>query len=89
MTSMNDIFQYVIAGIIVGAALWAAVRSIVRAVTSRKTSLTACTDCKLHDICQKPEGNDGENVSAGSDCLSKNAYLCRLDNNVKIKNKTR
>ena len=38
-------------------AVMAAVTSFVRAARGQKTTLTACTSCKLKDICQKPEKN--------------------------------
>ena len=54
---MSETVQYVLAGIIVAAALFAAVRAFWRAANDRKTAITACTACKLKDICQKPEKN--------------------------------
>ena len=49
--------QYVLAGLIVAAAVVAAVRSAMRAMRSKKSALTACAACKLKDVCQKPEKN--------------------------------
>lgn len=51
----NEIVQYLIAGLIVAAAVFAAARSVVRAARDRKSALTACAACKLKDVCQKPE----------------------------------
>ena len=52
---MNTITQYILAGIIVALAVVAVVRSVVKAAQGRKTALTACSGCKLYDVCQKPE----------------------------------
>jgi hypothetical protein len=57
---MNTTIQYVIATIIVAAAVFAVARAIVRAARNEKTALTACAGCKLHDICQKPEKNSAK-----------------------------
>lgn len=57
---MGEWIQYIIAGIIVGFAVFAAVRSFVRTSKSRKTALTACAGCKLQDFCQKPEKNSAK-----------------------------
>ena len=57
---MSAIMQYVLAGLIVALAVVAAVRSIVKAARGRKTTLTACTGCKLKDLCQKPEKNSAK-----------------------------
>ena len=54
---MNDVVQYILAGLIVAAAIVAAVRSVIRAASHRKSALTACAACKLKDACQKPEKN--------------------------------
>ena len=54
---MGDLIQYVLAGLIVAAAVVAAVRSVLRAMRSKKSALTACAACKLKDVCQKPEKN--------------------------------
>ena len=54
---MSNVVQYLLAGLIVAAAVFVTVRSIVCAVRGRKTALTACAACKLKDICQKPEKN--------------------------------
>ena len=53
----NNVMQYLIAGLIVVAALYAAVRAIVLTVRGRKSNLTACSGCKLQEFCQKPEKN--------------------------------
>ena len=50
---MSKTLQYVLAGIIVALAVIAAVTSFVRAARGQKTTLTACTSCKLKDICMK------------------------------------
>ena len=52
---MSEVLQYVVVGLVVAVAVVAAVRSVVRAMRDRKTTLTACTGCKLQDYCQKPE----------------------------------
>jgi hypothetical protein len=57
---MSATLQYVLVGIIVAAAVFAAVRSIWRAANHRKTALTACAACKLKDVCQKPEKNSAK-----------------------------
>ena len=57
---MNAIVQYIIAGIIVAAAIYAVVRTIVRTTRDEKTALTACAACKLKDVCQKPEKNSAK-----------------------------
>ena len=48
---MGDIIQYVLAGLIVAAAVVAAMRSALRAMRSKKSVLTACAACKLKDVC--------------------------------------
>ena len=53
----NNVVQYLVAGLIVAAALVAAVRAILLTVRGRKSNLTACAGCKLQDYCQKPEKN--------------------------------
>ena len=53
----SDTLQYILAGLVVAAAVIVAIRAFVRAIKGRKTALTACTACKLKDICQKPEKN--------------------------------
>ena len=53
----GDWFQYVLAGLIVAAAVAAAVRTVVRAASNKKSALTACAACKLKDVCQNPEKN--------------------------------
>ena len=52
-----DVFQYVLVALIVAAAVALAVRATVRAAHNKKTVLTACSSCKLKDVCQKPEKN--------------------------------
>ena len=54
---MSNAVQYLLASLIVAAAVFVTIRSVVRAVKGRKTALTACAACKLKDICQKPEKN--------------------------------
>ena len=51
----SDVFQYLIVGLIVSSALFAAVRAIILTLRGRKTDLNACTGCKLQEFCQKPE----------------------------------
>ena len=55
-----DIVQWSLVGLIVAAAVFAAARSIVRAMNDRKTTLTACAGCKLQDVCMKPEKNSAK-----------------------------
>lgn len=50
---MNEVVQYILAGIIVIAAVVAVVRSIICAARGCKTNLTACSGCKLQGICGK------------------------------------
>ena len=57
---MSATIQYVLAAVIVGIAIFAVVRSIVRTARNEKTALTACAGCKLQDICQKPEKNSAK-----------------------------
>ena len=57
---MSDIFQYVLAGLIVSAAVVAAVRAIARSLGGKKSAITACAACKLKDVCQKPEKNSAK-----------------------------
>ena len=57
---MNDLVQYVLAGLIVAFAVAAAVRSVMRAARNKKSALTACAACKLKDVCQKPEKNSAK-----------------------------
>ena len=54
---MSDIIQYLLAGLIVAAAVVAVERTIVSSLKNRQSALTACVGCKLQDICQKPEKN--------------------------------
>ncbi len=55
-----EIVQWILAGLIVAAAVFAAARSIVMAMNDRKTTLTACAGCKLQDVCRKPEKNSAK-----------------------------
>ena len=57
---MGDVIQYVIVGLIVAAAVAAVVRSMIRTAQGKKSAITACTSCKLKDICQKPEKNSAK-----------------------------
>ena len=57
---MGDIFQYVLAGIIVLAAVFALVRTLLRAARNKQSTLTACVGCKLQDICTKQEKNSAK-----------------------------
>lgn len=57
---MNNITQCLLVSAIVLVAVAAVVRSIVRAVKGQRTALTACTGCKLKDVCQKPEKNSAK-----------------------------
>lgn len=57
---MSTNIQYIIAGVIVALALYAVVRSIVRAARNQKTPLTACAGCRLQDVCRKPEKNSAK-----------------------------
>ena len=54
---MSHTIQYVLAAAIVAAAVFASVRSIVRAAQNKDSAITACAACKLKDVCQKPEKN--------------------------------
>ena len=57
---MNNVLQYVLVGLVVAAAVVAAVRAIIAALNGRKTKLTACAGCKLQEFCQKPEKNSAK-----------------------------
>ncbi len=57
---MSETFQYLLAGLIVAFAVYAVVRTIVMTIKDQRTVLTACTGCRLHDICQKPEKNSAK-----------------------------
>ena len=57
---MGDTLQYVFAGIIVLAAVFALVRALVRAARNKQSALTACVGCKLQDICTKQEKNSAK-----------------------------
>jgi len=52
---MNELIQNTLAIIIVTAAVWACVRTIVRTLRNRRTALSACSSCKLQEYCTKPE----------------------------------
>ena len=54
---MNELVQYVLAGVIVLAAVLVTVRSVIRSIRGKKSSLTACASCKSRDCCQRPEKN--------------------------------
>ena len=56
----NEMIQYVLAGLIVAAAVFAAGRALWRAAHDRTTALTACASCKLQDVCRKPEKNSAK-----------------------------
>ena len=58
--SMTDLIQYIIVGLIVLAASVLTVRSVMRAAKDKKSALTACTACKLKDVCRKPEKNSAK-----------------------------
>ena len=57
---MSSVLQYVIVAIIVGLAVVAVVRTIIRTLRDHKTALTACAGCKLQDVCQRPEKNSAK-----------------------------
>lgn len=57
---MSVTLQYVLAGVIVVAAVIAVVRMIVKTLRDEKTALTACAGCKLQDICNRPEKNSAK-----------------------------
>lgn len=52
---MNAVIQYVLAGIIIAAAVFAAIRTVYRTVREKKTVLNTCAGCKLQSVCNKPE----------------------------------
>ena len=52
--------QYVLAGLIVAAAVFAAGRALWRATHDKTTVLTACSSCKLQDVCTKSEKNSAK-----------------------------
>ena len=56
----DEMIQYVLAGLIVAAAVFAAGRALWRAAHDRTTVLTACASCKLKDVCSKPEKNSAK-----------------------------
>ena len=51
----SDVLQYLIAGLIVAAALFIVVRAIILTVRGRQSDLNACAGCKLQELCQKSE----------------------------------
>jgi len=57
---MSEIVQYLLVGLIVAAAVCVVVKSAARAARSKPTVLTACTGCKLQEICQKPQKNSAK-----------------------------
>ena len=57
---MNDLVQYLLAGLIVAVAVFAVGRALWRAANDRETVLTACASCKLQDVCRKPEKNSAK-----------------------------
>ena len=69
---MNDVIQYVLAGVIVLAAVLAALRSVIRSIRGKKSSLTACTSCKSRDCCQRPDKNSAKK------CADKVAQVKKL-----------
>lgn len=69
---MNELVQYVLAGVIVLAAVLVTVRSVIRTIKGRKTALTACASCKLRDYCQRPDKNSAKK------CADKVAQVKKL-----------
>lgn len=69
---MNDVIQYVLAGVIVLAAVLAALRSVIRSIRGKKSSLTACDSCKSRDCCQRPDKNSAKK------CADKVAQVKKL-----------
>ena len=69
---MNEVVQYVLAGLIVLAAVIAVVRTVARTVRGRKSSLTACASCKSRDCCQRPDKNSAKK------CADKVAQVKKL-----------
>ena len=69
---MNELVQYVLAGVIVLAALLLSLRSVIRTIRGRKTALTACASCKLRDCCQSPDKNTAKK------CADKVAQVKKL-----------
>ena len=57
---MSDTVQYLLAGTIVLGAVIALVRTIVLTMKKRQSALTACTGCKLQDVCNKAEKNSAK-----------------------------
>ena len=57
---MGETVQYLLAGIIVAFAVAATVRTIVLSFRNKQSPLSACTGCKLKDVCQKPEKNSAK-----------------------------
>ncbi len=50
---MNDLWQYIVVGIVVAIAFLLAARSVYRAMTHKKSALVSCDSCKLKDACTK------------------------------------
>ena len=46
---MNDLWQYIVVGIVVAIAFLLAARSVYRAMTHKKSALVACDSCKLKE----------------------------------------
>ena len=57
---MNEVVQYVLVVVIVGAAVVAVIRAIVLMLREQKTVLAACTGCKLQEYCQKSKKNSAK-----------------------------
>ena len=69
---MNELVQYVLAGVIVLAAVFVTLRSVIRTIRGRKTSLTACSSCKSRDCCQRLDKNSAKK------CADKVAQVKKL-----------
>jgi len=52
---MSNQVQYLLAGIIVAAAIFAVIRTIVRTARGKRTAINTCASCKLKDYCTRPE----------------------------------
>lgn len=50
---MIDLWQYIVVGIVVAVAFALALRSIVRAISHKKSALAACDNCPFKDNCSK------------------------------------
>ena len=55
-----DVVQWILVVLIVAVAVFAAGRSVIRAMNDRKSTLTACAGCKLQSVCSKPEKNSAK-----------------------------